>query len=463
MAVAMVSLKEFGIPTNRCRKLLSRLRLSLRSLVFLVLVLGATFGWIVNQAKHQRAAVATIKRAGGEVAYDWQTTPEVIGSRIVYHINLEQKPIWPEWLVAALGIDVFGSPRQIVLSQGNTDDLLRSVALLSSTETLIIKRGGTPLTNTGLAYLRRMTRLKSLLISGEMQISKSGLENLEGMTDLRNLAIYGIPLSDDDLIPIGHLTSLETLCHYDPHLEDAGLEHLADLSYLIDEIGGIGFSSRLTNVGFIPTDFSPRITDIGLSHLKGLVGLRALNLSGNRVTTAGLIHLKGMKRLEELWLLRNKITDIAPIRNHFSLCRLHLSENPLNDTGVSSISELRGLQELALDGTRVTDEGLSFLGELPLLTNLTLSNSALSDFGLAHVAKSPALECLDLSNTRITDMGLMRLKSMKHLKEVGVSRTQVTAKGIEAFVQEVPQVSVSTEGSAGTENEESNSKAQNNL
>jgi hypothetical protein len=442
MAEECDSLKEFGTPTNRCRKLLSRLRLSLRSLVFLVLVLGATFGWIFNQAEHQRVAVATIERAGGEIAYDWQITPVVMGPRVVYQIDLDRKPKWPKWLVAALGVDVFGSPRHIVLSQGDTNELMGSVALLSSTESLVIKRGGTPLTNAGLAHLRGMTRLKSLSLSGEMRISRNGLESLEGMTSLRNLSIYSTPLSDDDLLCIGKLKNLETFCHCEPHWGAAGLIHLADLSYLIDEID-VGFSSSgMTNVGFVPTDFSPRITDKGLSYLRGLVGLKTLNLSGNRVTTAGLVHLQGMKRLEELWLLRDKITDIAPIRNLPNLCRLYLSENPLNDEGLSGVSELRGLQELALDGTKVTDDGLSILGKLPALTSLILSNSVLSDFGLAHVAESPVLECLDVSNTRITDMGLIQLKSMKHLKELDVSRTRVTAKAIAAFVQEVSQVSV---------------------
>ena len=55
-------------------------------------------------------------------------------------------------------------------------------------------------------------------------------------------------------------------------------------------------------------------TDGDLAHLKGLTGLRELNLYGTEITDAGLAHLKGLTRLrklhlQELHVWGIKITD----------------------------------------------------------------------------------------------------------------------------------------------------------
>ncbi len=56
----------------RDRKAVSRpwqryLRLSVRSLIVVVVLIGATLGWIARSARLQREAVAAILKAGGHV------------------------------------------------------------------------------------------------------------------------------------------------------------------------------------------------------------------------------------------------------------------------------------------------------------------------------------------------------------------------------------------------------------
>ncbi len=52
------------------------LRLSIRTLIILVLAIGAALGWIVRRAHLQRDAVAAMKKAGAQISYDiYPTAP----------------------------------------------------------------------------------------------------------------------------------------------------------------------------------------------------------------------------------------------------------------------------------------------------------------------------------------------------------------------------------------------------
>ena len=47
---------------------------------------------------------------------------------------------------------------------------------------------------------------------------------------------------------------------------------------------------------------STKVTDAGLSHLKGLTNLNTLSLFGTKVTDAGMVHLTGLTNLSKLRL-----------------------------------------------------------------------------------------------------------------------------------------------------------------
>jgi hypothetical protein len=51
---------------------LPRVRLSVRTSILLVAVVGCGLGWIARRAHARRDAVEAILRAGGRVKYDWQ-------------------------------------------------------------------------------------------------------------------------------------------------------------------------------------------------------------------------------------------------------------------------------------------------------------------------------------------------------------------------------------------------------
>src|SRR4051794_29521037 len=75
--------------------------------MLLVLVVGGGFGWIVHRARVQTAAVAAIKRAGGDVYYEWDVTRDNSPTGLTLQAN--GAPGWPKWLVTRLGPDYFGN------------------------------------------------------------------------------------------------------------------------------------------------------------------------------------------------------------------------------------------------------------------------------------------------------------------------------------------------------------------
>src|SRR4051794_11183439 len=77
-----------------------RFGISVRMLMFLVLVFGCWLGWYVRSVGVQRGSVAAIKAAGGSVAYDWDWghyNPDII--------DPNGKPRAPKWLADRVGVD----------------------------------------------------------------------------------------------------------------------------------------------------------------------------------------------------------------------------------------------------------------------------------------------------------------------------------------------------------------------
>ena len=56
------------------------------------------------------------------------------------------------------------------------------------------------------------------------------------------------------------------------------------------------------------------VTDAGMEHLKGLKGLRRLNLKGTQVTDRGLESLHGLTELRELDLSNTRVSDAGSRR-----------------------------------------------------------------------------------------------------------------------------------------------------
>ena len=122
--------------------------------LLIVAAAGIVVIWLavkIKQAHAQRAAVAAILKAGGQVAYEDQDEMS----------NPAHKPRGPEWLRSLLGDDALVSVTRVDLSQAEIHD-------------------------ADLAQLENLPRLQSLCLNLN-DVGDAGLKHLEGLTRLREL------------------------------------------------------------------------------------------------------------------------------------------------------------------------------------------------------------------------------------------------------------------------------------
>jgi hypothetical protein len=76
-----------------------------------------------------------------------------------------------------------------------------------------------------------------------------------------------------------------------------------------------------------------------------------------------------------------------------------------DDSVISQIVHLTGLQELYLSETRVSDDGLAMLRPLKSLQRISIYHSAISDKGILNLALIPGLKWLTCSGINATEEG----------------------------------------------------------
>jgi internalin A len=192
------------------------------------------------------------------------------------------------------------------------------------------------------------------------------------------------------------------------------------------------------------------ITADGLSRLRGLTSLRALELrecyavdiiekpspfgpAQERVPF--LQHLADMRHLEDLDLSWTRVggTDLADLRKLPGLRRLNLNHTQTRGEDLKQLKDLPKLRALGLAYTGTHDPHLEYLRALPALEELDLENTWISDAGLKTVAKLTTLRKLSLKNCvvgGITDSGLAELKGLVRLKELRLDHTRITSAGL---------------------------------
>jgi len=238
----------------------------------------------------------------------------------------------------------------------NQDSL--SDADIASLETLShlkkLNVGSRHLTDRNLASFGKLKQLESLSFSvlggpGASKISKSGLNQLNGLTNLRflkvglwgnsakanpadelmldlsglkkmkDMSLSGLQLQDSDLAFLEHLPLLENLSiqpiQTDSHLTGAFLRHLIELP----ELNRL-YVSKLSDC-----------TGEDLAHLNGLPKLRTLTLSG-RITDTALTALTGPLSLESLYfdtdepIRKQTVADLA--KSHPVMEYIHINRMP---------------------------------------------------------------------------------------------------------------------------------------
>jgi hypothetical protein len=198
--------------------------ISIRGLLLLILAIALWLGWVVNQAREQRQAVAALQTFGGFVHYDWEF---VNGPVKVPQGNQLWKPSWgtltpgrrpwaPDWLRRALRDEYFQTIAHVSLyvdikkgvadatwvNLGTADDALRKLTTQKQVRTLQI--GGNQVTDLNLAYVGQMTGLEELSVSWGFHLTEY-------------LDLTGWNVSDQGIAKLRRLKKLKTVHIGLPH------------------------------------------------------------------------------------------------------------------------------------------------------------------------------------------------------------------------------------------------------
>jgi Leucine Rich repeat len=212
---------------------------SLRSLLIFVIATAVFCGWAgkrIEQKRKEREAAETLVKFGGSVMYD-------------YEKGTNSTPPGPDWLRKLFGENLFSEVSAVYFIRESVSD-------------------------RGLTNLEALTRLQILSLYG-CNFTDDGLAHIKGLTQLKHLSLAETNVTDAGLEHIERLTQLRKLLLADSNISDAGVEHLKGLA-------------QLQELDLTGTD----VTDAGLENLKRLTNLQSLGLDGANVTDAGVAGLQ---------------------------------------------------------------------------------------------------------------------------------------------------------------------------
>lgn len=131
---------------------------SLRTFLLLITGLAIWFGWLTNEVRQQRAAVAWVEDMGGTVDYDYEFVSNFS--------NADVEPPGPKWLRETLGIDFMADVAGVGLYGTRASDVT-PLANLTNLR-------GLNLVDTRVSDLTPLAELKNLrwLYLGRLDVSE---------------------------------------------------------------------------------------------------------------------------------------------------------------------------------------------------------------------------------------------------------------------------------------------------
>ena len=112
------------------------------------------------------------------------------------------------------------------------------------------------------------------------------------------------------------------------------------------------------------------------------------------------------------------------------LKRLALSCSKLEDNSLENLTSLKSLEFLQIYGGRYTAKGVGYVGQLHGLVTLRLLDSPITDDGVAKLDGLDRLEYLSLAGPQIGDSTLSRLLPLQKLRELILTNTAVSDAGL---------------------------------
>lgn len=200
------------------------LRISLRTLLLLVTVLGVALGVYLNRVQQQARAVAMIERLGGQCWYTYQVDENRIG------YQTPREPSAPKWLRTVLSDHFFTTVIMVNLKQSEvTDDDLKLLVGLRNLKRLDLE--GPSITDSSLEHIGRMTSLEVLHLF-DTRVTDQGLAHVATLKQLTSLGLSVSRISDKGLVHLSGLKALETLYMTENEITNDGLKALSGLPSL---------------------------------------------------------------------------------------------------------------------------------------------------------------------------------------------------------------------------------------
>lgn len=343
-------------------------RLSVRTLLGLVLVAGLVLGWWMRSVRNQQQAVATIRAFGDHgVCYDDEAYPEK---------PIDRLPTWfkvpVSWLDARLPKDYFHSVVAVraLFSQSPGERTASSIEMMAAVRSLTHLEDAKldlPVRDADLVGLEHLNRLKWLTIyQASPELTDAGLASIAGAVAMEQLWLPDCAATDEGLARLGALTQLERF-------------------WIGDNAEIILGRSRL------------RATGSGLAGLASLTRLRDLDLRSSRLTHEGVARIGSLRHLNSLRLA-----------------------GPVTPSDLPVLASLPELTSLNLCCTDLNGRGLETLRRLPKLEILQFFHEFIDDSAVPALAEFRQLKHLDLIDTEMTPAGIASLRGL--LPNLGIGK-----------------------------------------
>jgi Leucine-rich repeat (LRR) protein len=326
------------------------------------------------------------------------------------HVQFEHKA--PEWAQALFGPDCAAQMESVslpgtALSDQELGRLLRRLPQISN-----LYLNNSRLADSGGASLASFTGLVTLSLA-QTAITDATLQNLSGCAFLNYLDLAGTQVDGSGLPALAKLPNLQAILLSRCPVTDTALAELAAFPrltnlYLSDcpEISD-GVLAHLGQVrGLSILDLrKTRITGSGLKFLGRLAALNQLNLAGTPLEDDMLQGIASWSAARlNLNLSGSGITNrgLPHVQGIIGLVNLDLSGTAITDEAANVLAGMTGLQSLRLDDTAVTDRTLAALAKLPKLWSLSLRNTKITDDGMQLLVANPMLCGVNVLGTAVS-------------------------------------------------------------
>ncbi|MDR3199154.1 MAG: hypothetical protein LBU34_14900, partial [Planctomycetaceae bacterium] len=286
----------------------------------------------------------------------------------------------------------------------------------------------------------QQTDLETLLIANYRELNDAMVAKIAGLKKIKNLRLKNSGITDNAVkIIVESFPALATLdISSNTLLTDTSLKEISRLKELTElVVNYCNFSefgmmdiSELPKLAILDIRANMQVGNSGLNYLTSLPALKSLKHLSPAVDDTGLESLTAVKGLETLEIQDFNITDNAGqfIRQFDKLSNLIIMR--CQGFGSSGILEFKGmkLNRLTLRGLpSINDTGMEVFRELTALKRLYLNELAsVSDAGILNLVYLKDLDTLDIWEIPITDQALETISKLANLKTLSIRSTQIT-------------------------------------